>query len=367
MPSLLLDDSAIVERYLKLRRNESSELKSLDVSDLMKDDGPTRDISFSRRESDETGNSGLLKQLSRTEMVTAAHQETSIKLEYIKEAANKDDSFSGIFIKNDDHEMNMEEIRKNFAEAFAKQGATLAAIEERSTESDDEELECREFEDFYENGLNMYEETSKHSLRYSNSSGSFFSADSFMDNNFIDISTMDGEVMTGKVMRYFKKNWWLIYPEGRVKSVWDYLMGLLIVGWDYADIHRPRAAREVQLLRRRREPGLGHLRPGGRLLLRGGYPADFPDPDHARRQAGDVAVGNSEVVPEAMVLGRHPLGAAIRTDVRQRTHGQSDAAESPAEAVPAGEDHEDDPLGQGGQIAEQPLDAAVQPHAAESE
>jgi hypothetical protein len=215
----------------------------------MKDDGPTRDISFSRRESDETGNSGLLKQLSRTEMVTAAHQETSIKLEYIKEAANKDDSFSGIFIKNDDHEMNMEEIRKNFAEAFAKQGATLAAIEERSTESDDEELECREFEDFYENGLNMYEETSKHSLRYSNSNTSLLHEDSFFNSNFIDISTLNDDLMKSqRVVKYFEKNWWLIYPEGSFKRVWDYVICIVVVVCRDEVVRRIRHPGEDKLL-----------------------------------------------------------------------------------------------------------------------
>jgi predicted transcriptional regulator len=163
------------------------------------------------------------------EMVLLRDQETSVKLEYIKEAED-DYKTSNLYFKAQDHEMNMEEIRKNFAEVFARQGATLTAIEERSTESDDEELECREFEDFYENGLNMYEETSKHSLKYSTSAGTLLTADSFLENNFIDISTMDGELMTSKVMRYFKRNWWLIYPEGQFKSIWDYLMGMLIVG-----------------------------------------------------------------------------------------------------------------------------------------
>jgi hypothetical protein len=40
---------------------------------------------------------------------------------------------------------------------------------------------------------------------------------------------MDGELMTGKVIRYFKRNWWLIYPEGKFKAWWDYLICIVVV------------------------------------------------------------------------------------------------------------------------------------------
>ena len=320
MPSVLLDDSAIVERYLKLRRNESSEMKSLDVSELLKDDSNTRDLSFTRRESEDTGNSGLQRDMTRMEMVLLRDQETSVKLEYIKEAGSKEDTFSGIFIKNEDHEMNMEEIRKNFAEVFARQGATLTAIEERSTESDDEELECREFEDFYENGLNMYEETSKHSLKYSTSGGTLLTADSFLENNFIDISTMDGDdfIISRRVIKYFEKNWWLIYPEGRFRRLWDYIICIVVVLAGDSDVRGVRHTCADQLL-----PGQSELRLGRYRLDAGRHLLPRPHLQllhsiHGRGEDDHVAVADSEELPEVLVRRGPAFGHPVRADPRRR-------------------------------------------------
>ena len=139
----------------------------------------------------------------------------------------------------------MNEIKNNFAKGFAVIHTTMDVVEERSIESEDEELECLEFADKLEGGMQMYSDSGRFSMGYSLVGSTLRHDDSFYDNNFIDISTINEEMLSKRVVKYFQKYWWLVYPEGKFKLVWDYLIGLIIVGLVHSDLRCVRAACQV--------------------------------------------------------------------------------------------------------------------------
>ena len=143
---------------------------------------------------------------------------------------------------NDDRELDINEIKKNLAEANVKKRheSEFGVIEERSIETDEEELECREFQDSNENIQQMYIEVEEmKSPVLQKSSTSYKATKSFLDSDFIDISTIKEEVVSNRVLVYFKKRWWLVFPDGKFKIIWDQIVGVFIVGRFYSDIRGP--------------------------------------------------------------------------------------------------------------------------------
>lgn len=152
-------------------------------------------------------------------------------MEFIPEAPSQGTNDNLVFFKPDDRIIDAIELKKHLFEEDRIKNEGLEAIQERSLETSDQELECNEFEDNPVLDALSYMPQQSNPSRGVSLSRSETTSQSLGEDDkaFIDLQALSEEAMQGRRARaYFRKKWWLINPEAPPKRYWDHFVAVLI-------------------------------------------------------------------------------------------------------------------------------------------
>ena len=182
-------------------------------------------------------------------------------LEFIEE--RKPEVMDQQALKAEDEFADFGEFKTNILmEELEQAKSQLPAIQECTCESEDEEFEGVQFEQLQD--IDEHEPSRKFTNSLSRAPSSLRSTvdldTSLPDADFIDFSQVTELKEVKLARKYFRYKWWLVNPESAAKQYWDYFVGIFIVVWCDPALCRAVLTRQVQLLRRHRHAGVGHLR-----------------------------------------------------------------------------------------------------------